>query len=65
MAMQLSWISEPNNLSYFRSTSHPNASYQVSSQTAFQCLSWRPTWISDRDGLAIFDIQVTLVMLPT
>ena len=31
-----SWISDPNNLSYFRSTSHPNASYQVSSQMAFQ-----------------------------
>ena len=25
-----------NNLSYFRSTSHPNASYQVSIQMAFQ-----------------------------
>ena len=31
-----SWISDPNNLSYFRSTSHPNASYKVSSQMAFQ-----------------------------
>ena len=31
-----SWISDPNNLSYFKSTSHPNASYQVSSQVAFQ-----------------------------
>ena len=31
-----SWISDPNNLSYFRSTSHPNASYQVLSQMAFQ-----------------------------
>ena len=29
-------VSDPNNLSYFRSTSHPNASYQVSSQMAFQ-----------------------------
>ena len=34
-----SWISNPNNLSYFKSTSHSNASYQVSSQLAFQ--SWR------------------------
>ena len=33
---QPSWISNQNNLSYFRSTSHPNASYQVSSQMAFQ-----------------------------
>ena len=31
-----SWISDPNNLSYLRSTSHPNASFQVSSQMAFQ-----------------------------
>ena len=31
-----SWTSDPNNLSNFRSTSHPNASYQVSSQMAFQ-----------------------------
>ena len=31
-----SWISDPNNLSYYRSTSHLNASYQVSSQTAVQ-----------------------------
>ena len=34
--LRLSWISDPNNLNYFRSTSHPNASYQVSSQTAVQ-----------------------------
>ena len=27
-------------------------------------LSWGPSWTSDRDGLAIFDLQVTL-MLPT
>ena len=26
-----SWISDPNNLSYFRSTSHPNASYRFES----------------------------------
>ena len=31
-----SWNSDPNNLNCFRSTSHPNASYQVSSQMAFQ-----------------------------
>ena len=29
-------ISYRNNLSYFLSTSHPDASYQVSSQLAFQ-----------------------------
>ena len=32
---QPSWISDRNNLSYFLSTSHPNASYQVWSQLAF------------------------------
>ena len=31
-----SWISDPNNLSYLRSTSHLNASYQVSRQTVVQ-----------------------------
>ena len=30
------WISDPNDFSYFWSTSHPNASYQVSSQLAFR-----------------------------
>ena len=34
------WISDSNNLSYFRSSSHPNASYQVSSQMAFQFRRW-------------------------
>ena len=58
------WISDPNNLSYFRSTSHPNASYHVSNQMAFQFrrrsekysrwLSWRPSWISDRDDFSNF-----------
>ena len=37
---QPSWISDPHNLSYFRSTSQPNASYQVSSQMAFQFRRW-------------------------
>ena len=32
-----SWISDRNNFSYFWSTSHPNASYQVSSQLAQGC----------------------------
>ena len=65
-----------NNLSYFRSTSHPNASYQVSIQMAFQ-FRRRSEKIDFQDGchgghlgfligiiLAIFDLQVTL-MLPT
>ena len=33
---QPSWISIRNDLSYFLSTSHPDASYQVSNQLAFQ-----------------------------
>ena len=32
-----SWISDRNDFSYFRSTSHPDASYQVSSQLAQGC----------------------------
>ena len=32
---QPSWISNQNNFSHFRSISHPDASYQVSSQLAF------------------------------
>ena len=32
---QPSWISDRNDFSYFWSTSHPDASYQVSSQLAF------------------------------
>ena len=32
-----SWIYDPHDFSYFGSTSHPNASYQVSSQLAFLC----------------------------
>ena len=32
-----SWISDRNDFSYFRSTSHPHASYQVSSQLAQGC----------------------------
>ena len=31
------WISDRNNFSYFRSTSHPNTSYQVSSRLAQGC----------------------------
>ena len=31
-----SWISDRHDFSYFWSTSHPNASYQVSSQMAFR-----------------------------
>ena len=68
-----SWISYRQNLSYFLSISHPNASHQVSSQLLFglgeeaknrfsRWLPWRPSWISD--GQVIFDLQVTL-MLPS
>ena len=32
---QPSWISEQNDFSYFKSTSHPNASYQFSSKLVF------------------------------
>ena len=56
-------------------TSQPDASYQVSSQLAFQFsrrsknrfsswMAWWQSWISDQSVLAIFDLQVT-PMLPT
>ena len=64
---QPSWISDRDDFSYFWSTNHHNASYQVSSQLAFQFSRrkpWRPPWTSDRDILAIFDLYVT-PMLPT
>ena len=61
-----SWISDWHDFSYFWSTSHPNVSYEVWSQLAFQCRrrkyrfsSWRPWWpsgISDQNDLAIFDL---------
>ena len=36
-----SWILDRNDFSYFLSTSHPDASYQVSSQLAQGCRSSR------------------------
>ena len=68
---QPSWISDLNNLSYFWYTSHPLASYQVSSQLVFH----RKTDFQDgghsghlgfqiQTILAIFDLLVT-PMLPS
>ena len=73
-----SWISNRNNFSYFWSTSHPDASYQISRQLDLFSLSVqekRKIYFQDgrhgdhlgfpiRTILAIFDVQVTL-MLPT
>ena len=60
-AMRPSWISNQNNFSYFCSTSHPYASYQVSSQLAFQFrrrsdkrFSKWPFWIPEPNILALF-----------
>ena len=70
---QPSWISHRNNFSYVLSTSHPEASYQVSSQLAFQFRRRSETTDFKHGGhlglligtiLAIFDVQVT-PMLPT
>ena len=41
---QSSWISNQNIFSYFSSSSHPNASYQVSTQLAF----WFRRWTKNR-----------------
>ena len=57
-------ISYRNNLSYFLSTSQPDASYQVSSQLALQFRRrrenrfsrWPPSWISDRNNFSYFNI---------
>ena len=73
---QPSWISNQHDFSYFWSTSHPDANYQVWSQLAFGFRKRSEKKIF-QDGhhrshlgllistiLAIFDLQVTL-MLPT
>ena len=70
---QPSWISDPNNLSYFRSTSHPNASYHVESNGL--SVQEKKRKIDFKDGchsghlgfligmiLSIFDLQVTLML---
>ena len=71
-----SWVSYRNDFSHFKSISHPDASYQVSSQLAFggQEKKRKIDFQNGRPGghlgftigmiLAIFDLQVTL-MLPT
>ena len=71
---QPSWISDQHYFSYFWSTSHPDASYQVWIGLSAQVMKWK---IDFQDGghdghlgfpigtiLAIFDLQVT-PMLPT
>ena len=73
---QPSWISDQNDFSYFWSTSHPDALYQVWSQLGFS-VQEKKRKIYFQDGghgfhlgfpirmiLAIFNLQVTL-MLPT
>ena len=70
------WISDRHDFSYFWSTSHPDASYQVWSQLSFR-FRRRSKKIDFQDGchgghlgfpigtiLAIFDLQVAL-MLPS
>ena len=73
---QSSRICEQNNCSYFWSTSHPCASYQVSCQLAFWSgeeakkrlsrlghlgFPMGPSWISVRNDFSFFYLQVTLV----
>ena len=71
---QPSCVSDQNDFSYFRSTSHPDAFYQVSSQLAFRFrrspIDFQDSKDEDQLGFAIrmistsFYLQVTL-MLPT
>ena len=63
---QSSWISDQNNFSYFWSTSHPDASYQVSRLLVFwfrtekarnrfsRRLQWRPFFISYWNNFSYF-----------
>ena len=60
---QPSWISDQQDFSYFLSTSHPDAFYQVwrvnwpfpSGEEAKNRFSrWRPSWISDRNDFSFF-----------
>ena len=71
-----SWISDPNDFSYFWSTSHSDAFYQVSSQLAFcsgeeakNRFSRWPLWSHPefpiRKILDIFDLQATRCFLPS
>ena len=60
-----SWIFNQNDFSHFWSISHPDASYQVSSQLAFgfrrrsekkifKDFPWWPSWISDQQDFSYF-----------
>ena len=67
-----SWISDQNDFSYSRS--HPDTSYQVSSQLVFRFRRRSAAKIDFQDGrhgflgfpigtvLAIFDLQVTMIL---
>ena len=68
-----SWISDQHHFSYFWSTSHPDASYQVWSQLAFWLWRWCEKYFQDGGHLgfpigtilAIFDLHVTPFFLPS
>ena len=54
-----SWISDRNDFSYFLSTGHPDASYQVSSQLAQECRRSRllKQLLTPHDGRRTTDID--------
>ena len=69
LTWRLSWISDCYDFSYFRSKSHPDASYQVWSQLAFLLVQEKKGKVDFQDGsygghlgfpictiLAIFDL---------
>ena len=71
-----SWISNRNNFSYYWSTNHPNASYQVWSQLAFwfrrrsknrfpRWRLWWPCWISDRNDKLFLIYKSPQCFLPS
>ena len=59
---QPSWISDPNDFSYFWPTSHPDDSYQVSINWPFgsgeevknRFSRWQPSWISKQNNFSYF-----------
>ena len=63
-----SWILDRNDFSFYWSTSHQDASYQVSnlfkrSQNRFSRKQlWPPSWISDQKFSAIFDLLDNLIL---
>ena len=74
--LPLSWISDPNDFSYFDLQVTPalptkfwvnlhfGSGEEVKNRFS-RSLLWRPSWISDRNGFSDFDLQITQCFLPS